>query len=160
MSAINLDRSRTVQLTIPQLTQIFEQLGYPGAKVAPYTQTSIQLEPFQIQSLGPAVALPTSPRSMSISQVTPGVTVESIISTTTPSPSVPTSRVNRDFIHHLADLLQISEKDFIDVLHDPTSGSIPEITIRLNDIFNGMIVPPLTGKEVQEMIMTTMPAAS
>lgn len=152
---MNLNNAGTIQLTNAQLIRIFEQLGYPGAQIAPYAQVFVQLEPFQMQFMGSSpVAVPMS----LVNSRSP--TVESIISTTTPTPTSRTnSRINRDFVRRLADQLQISEQELIDVIQDPSSGNIGELTRRLNEIFANMINPRLTEQEVRELVMITLPAS-
>jgi hypothetical protein len=158
-SSIRMDfnSSKIIQLTTPQLTQILRQLGYPTAQVYPHAKVHIQLEPFQFQNLGlSSVALPTSHFSpMPYSSGAP--TVESIISTTYPS-QFKSSRINPDFVQNLADKLQISEKDLIDVIHDPKSEPIAKLTRGLNQIYGDMVTPPLTENEVLELFKITLPS--
>ena len=151
---MNQNNSSMIQLSNVQLTRIFEQLGYPGAQIAPYAQVYLQLEPFQIQSMKSSTALSIP---MSVNSQSP--TVESIISTTTPTP-VSAPRISREFVRRLANQLQISESELIDVIQDPNSGNIQELTRRLNEIFNNnMINPPLTEEEVRGLVLITLPSS-
>jgi hypothetical protein len=132
----------TIQLTVPQLISIFDQLGLPNTQFAPYVDVSLQLESFQLPSTEINVPLPNLN--------TQNLTVESIISSSKPMRY--NSRINNNFIKYLADTLKISEKEFIEVIQSPEVGNLDELTTYLNKIFNGLIKSPLTLDEVSEML--------
>ena len=123
LPAINFSSPNVIQLTIPQLTSIFEQLQLHGATFAPHTQVAIQLEPFQLSQN--AIAIPIT----SFNAVSPNI--QSIMSCSfTPK----STRITREFIKQLAQQLEISEVDFIAVIKNLNSGSISELTQYLNEI--------------------------
>lgn len=66
------------------------------------------------------------------------------------------SRVNRNFIRYLANQLDMSEIEFIDMLQDPNYGNIAELTNDLNEDLRGLINPPLTQDEVRQLIEMTL----
>ena len=141
LPAINFSSPNTIQLTVPQLTSIFEQLQMPGAVFAPYTQVAIQLEPFQLSCN--AIAIPIT----SFNAVSPNI--QSIMSCSLPRSY---SRITREFIGQLAQQLEISEADFIAVIQDPNSGNINELTRYLNEIFGEDFIQ----EEVREMVALTL----
>lgn len=153
LPSINKSTPATIQLTIPQLTRIFEQLGISGATFASHAQAGIQLEPFQVQSLGCfSIAIPMP----NLNAQSP--TVQSIISSTIPTNQLNEmhqTRVDRDFIRRLADQLEISERELIDVIQNPASGNVSELTHYLNDIFGELITPPLTQEDIRQMLAIT-----
>lgn len=133
----------TIQLTIPQLTHIFEQLGYTNIQIPPYAQIYIQLEPFQLQSFGSSsIAIPI-PYSNNMSP-----TVESIICST--KPRIPVDY--KQFIHNLASKLGITDRQFINAIRDSSSGTLGQLTDSLNQIFEDLIPNPLTHDEVHQML--------
>ena len=145
LPAINFSSPNVIQLTIAQLTSIFEQLQLHGATFAPHTQVAIQLEPFQLSCN--AIAIPIT----SFNAVAPNI--QSIMSRAPTFTSKSKSRITREFIRQLAKQLEISEADFIAVIQDPNSGNINELTRYLNEIFNDKF----THEEISEMIAITLP---
>lgn len=155
LPAVNSTAAATVQLTIVQLTNILEQLGYPGAVFMPQAQVFLQLEPFQLQSLNcSSVAIPYANSNNN------GLTVQSIIASSVPvvdTSRQQQSRINREFIQNLANQLGITETEFIDVIQNPSSGNVDELTHYLNEIFGDLINPSLSHEEVREILAMTLP---
>jgi hypothetical protein len=150
LPAVSSSVPTTVQLTIVQLTNIFDQLGYHGAVFIPQAQVFLQLEPFQLQSLNcSAVAIPYNMHHQ-------GLTVQSIISST-PNIRHSQSRINRQFVQNLANQLGITEREFAEVIQNPSSGNVDELTHYLNEIFGDLVNPPLTHNEVREILAMTLP---
>lgn len=146
LPAINFSSPNKIQLTIPQLTSIFEQLGLHGSTFAPYTQVAIQLESFQLPSNTIGIPITTFNAKPS--------NVQSIMSSSIPlAPSAfisrNKSRITREFIKQLAQQLEITEKEFIAVIQN---SNLNELTKYLNEIF-GL---NFTQEEVREMIALTM----
>jgi hypothetical protein len=142
LPAINFSSPNTIQLTIPQLTSIFEQLGLNGSTFAPYTQVAIQLESFQLSCN--AIAIPITNFNAKPSNV------QSIMSSAISGLSIRQTRITREFIKQLAQQLEISEKELIAVIQN--SGNINEINKYLNEIFDYNF----TQEEIREMIALTL----
>lgn len=150
MNSLNLSTPTTVQLTIAQLNHIFDQLKLPGATFSPNTKVSLNLNAAQIASLG------CSPITIPIPNYNfQSPTVQSIISSTTPDIQINTnkSRINRNFIRRLASQLEISEKDFIEIIKNPSYGNLDELTTYLNEIIGNV---NLTREEVREMVVMSL----
>lgn len=114
---INFNMPSTIQLTIPQLTSIFDQLRLFDAKFSPYTKVSIQLEPFQIPSN--TIAIPITKFNSQ------PLNVESYMQS-----FIKPNKINKTV---LAKQLNITEKELMQLIQN---SDIDELTQTFNKLLN------------------------
>jgi hypothetical protein len=151
-----------IRLDIDQLTRIFEQLVLHGATFIPGVQAYLRLNNEQIRSLSTSplrqLSLPEILPPSSTSVVNTPSTVETLLRTSPAVAPLNQSRINREFLEQLASVLGLKYDELAHTIQSAT-GTIPELTQRLNDIFMGFINPPLTQDEVRELVILTLPAS-
>jgi len=85
-------------------------------------------------------------------------TVETLLRTSPAVAPLNQGRINRKFLEQLASVLGLKYDELAHTIQSAT-GTIPELTQRLNDIFMGLIDPSLTQDEVRELVTLTLPAS-